>query len=655
MTVDTLDPDGLAGFLAELEAGEFVAVEDGRTIWEGPLRDSLRSFTSATTMRIVIHDGWPYVQPTVLVDRVRWWHASAGGPCLWQEGDNTKRWVTLDGILTRIDEWAFHAADGFRRFEGAALDPQYHFDGGCAGTVGCDTAGLIGGLTQNGQHGVVHLEFPQKGLPYVAAGLGRAGQAFGKWFYRSDVPVPPATLEHFEFALSTKQRALYEKQMENYSKGIFMLAWPAAHGLATLLLHVVEKEGRREALVFDPTPTSQEARLRRAGPDAPVLRQRDVVLFGAGAIGSHFASLLSRSGLGKLTAIDGDLLTPGVEVRHAGGDIGGRKVEALVALLAPFDWTKVVAVYRTTWSPSDIAGLIDGADLCIDATGNSLFAELLSRIAQQSDVPMITAALYRGGRLARVRRQMGADTPIVNRRGHWRYPELPRGVDEMADYVGVETGCAAPIHNAPPAAVTTVASLAARVATDLLTGRCAEEDEVIEVLEPIDVPFNQRGRFLPAPPVVMVTDEARAAMVAAAEVAHPNEAGGILIGVFDGRGEPCVAEAVELPAERPTTARYVLPAGTTSAAVEQARLRDVRLGYLGEWHSHPSDQPASPTDVQTMLQLADSTEVRSPVLIVVRRKANGTFDIDASVVVAGGLCLSRHVAVGPLPRVEAAV
>lgn len=652
MTVDTIDPDGLAGFLDELDAGGFVAVDTDRTIWDGPVRNSLRTFTPAKTMRIVIRDGWPYVQPTVQVDGVRWWHVSAGGPCLWQEGDNTKRWVTLDGILARIDEWAHHAADGFRSFDGAALDPQFHFTGERAGIVGCDTAAIIGQLSQEGQHGPVHLVYPPQGLGRVASGRGDGGPMTGKWFYRSDVPVPPATLDHFEAALTEKQRMLYEKQLGRHGMGVFMLVWPAAHGLATLIVLVAVKDGGRSVSVFDPTPTSLEARLRRAGPDGPLLGSRHVVLFGAGAIGSHLGSLLSRSGLGMLTIVDGDLLTPGVEVRHAGGAIGDRKVDALVQLVARFEWTEVVPVHMYTWRPSEIAGLIRDADLCLDATGNSLFAELLSRVSRRSHVAMITAALYRGGRLARVRRQLDTDTPILERHGRWAYPEIPRGTDATADYVGVETGCAGPIHNAPPASVSTVASLAARIAIDTLTGRRDEEDEVTEVLEPIEEPFDRRGRFVPAPPTVMVTDEARAAMVAAADAAVPNETGGLLIGVFDGHGEPCVIDAVELPTDEPTPTGYVVPAGATTPVLEQARLRDDRLGYLGEWHSHPSDQPASPKDVQTMLDLAHAAETRSPVLIVLRPDSTGTFHIDASVVVAGDLCPTRHVAVGPLPAEE---
>lgn len=600
-------------------------------------------------MRIVLRDGWPYVQPSVVVPGIRWWHATSG-PCLWQEGDNSKRWLTLDGILRRIDEWVAKAVDGFRDFDGAALDPQFHFDGEAGALVGVDPTGLIAGLAQDGQHGFIHVE-TSGGFPVVAAGKGKGRELDGRWFYRSDVLVPPATLSDFEAALTEKQRALYEKRLAIQGEGLFSLIWPNPHGLASLVLRVDVRDGVRQSTVFRPTPISQEDRLRRAGPDAPTLRAKHVVLFGVGAIGSHLGSLLARSGVGSLGVVDGDVLTPVVIVRHASADAGSAKVDAFLRLAAPFTWTKVTPHPISRWTPSAIDALIDGADLCIDATGNSLFAELLSRVAARAEVPMMTVALYRGGRIARVRRQAATDRAIVERHEHWRYPEIPSPALPEDDFVGVEVGCVAPIHNAPPASVSTAASLAARVAIDQLTDRQEERDEIIEVLDPIEWPLDQRGRHQPMPPAVMLTDVARSSMLAAARAAHPNETGGILIGVLDGRGEPCVIEAVEIPPNNPSAARYAIPEGVTTPAVDAARTRDARFGYLGEWHSHPSDQPASPTDVSTMVSLAEAVDVVDPVLIVVR-PTDDRFVLDAHVVIDARLVTATLVAMGPLAEPE---
>jgi molybdopterin/thiamine biosynthesis adenylyltransferase/proteasome lid subunit RPN8/RPN11 len=645
LIVETLDPEALAAFLDEVEAGGFTSSDAARTSWSGPVPPSLAAFTAATSMRIVVRDGWPYVQPSVLVSGINWWHA-AGGPCLWQEGDNSKRWVTLEGILRRIDEWAAKAADGFRDLDGAALDPQYHFDAEIGAVVGIDPSGLIAGLAQDGQHGFAHVE-PAAGFPVVAAGKGKGREIGGRWFYRSHVLAPPATLSDFEAAMSEKQRTLYEKQLSTQGEGLFALIWPNPHGLVALVLRVDVRDGIRHATVFRPTPISEDDRLRRAGPDAPKLRGRRVVLFGVGAIGSHLGSLLARSGLGSLSVVDGDTITPVVVVRHASADVGSAKVDAFAKLAAPFSWADVTPWRTIAWTPSAIEALIEAVDLCIDTTGNSLFAELLSRVAARAAVPMMTVALFRGGRLVRVQRQAATDRAIVERHPHWRYPEIPPPDRPEDDFVGVEVGCAAPIHNAVPAAVMAAASLGARVAIDQLTGRRQERDEIIEVLDPIERPFDQRGRHQPVPPAVMLTDVARSSMLTAAQAAHPNETGGILVGVLDGRGEPCVVETVELPPNKPSAARYVVPEGATVPAVEAARTRDGRLGYIGEWHSHPSDQPASPTDVATMVSLAEAPDVADPVLIVLRPSGGG-FSLDAHVVIDARLMTAELLAMGPL-------
>ena len=649
MIVETLDPEALATFVDELEARGFTPSDEARTTWSGPVPLSLAAFTTASSMRIVLRDGWPYVQPSVLVPDITWWQATAG-PCLWQEGDNSKRWVTVEGILRRIDEWAAKATDGFRGFDGAALDPQYHIDAEIGAVVGIDPTGLLAGLAQDGQHGFIHFE-TSAGFPVVAAGKGKGRQLGGRWFYRSDVPVPPASLGDFEAALSEKQRALYEKQLGAQDEGLFGLIWPNPHGLVALVLCVHVRDGIRQPMVFRPTPISEEDRLRRAGPDAPKLRAQHVALYGVGAIGSHLGSLLARSGVGSLSVVDGEILTPVVVVRHASADVGSTKVDAFSKLAEPFTWAKVAPRPAIGWTPSAIEPLIDGADLCIDATGNSLFAELLARVAARAGVPMMTVALFRGGRIVRVRRQAATDRAIVERHQHWRYPEIPPPARPEDDFVGVEVGCAAPIHNAPPAAVMAAASLAARVAIDQLTGRREEQDEIIEVLDPIELPFDRRGRHRPVPPAVMLTDVARSSMLAAARVAHPNETGGILIGVLDGRGEPCVVEAVEIPPAKPSAARYVVPEGVTVPAVDAARTRDRRLGYIGEWHSHPSDQPASPTDVATMVSLAEASDVGDPVLIVLR-PSDREFSFDAHVVIDARLETTEILAMGPLAEPE---
>lgn len=648
----TLDPERLDAFISELTAADFVPTGDGRS-YVGPLPDCLQAFTDATEMTLIIHDPWPYRQPSVIVPGIDWWHAAHDAPCLWQPDDNTKRWLTVAGIWERIHEWAQQAEAGFATIDGAALDPQLYFDTAPIGLVGIDIDGLIGSLAQDGQHGRIHLAWTSDSFAEVRSGPAPADALPGHWFYRTGVRSPPRNRQEFEAALTDKQARRLASILARAGRGLFVLSWPTVHGTALLALVITKTADGVEAKAVTPTPTSQADRLRRAGPDAAVLRTKRIVLFGVGAIGSHVASLLARSGVGSLVLVDGDSKVPAGVIRHAFGRVGVNKAEEAGEALTGFEWTAVEPVPSTTWDIPTLRTLVSGVDLCIDATGNSLFSELLSRICAERAMPFISAALFRGGRLLRVRRQAGGDRPLTDRVGHWRYPLIPARDDPANDFVGAETGCAAAIHNAPPAAVTAAASTAVLVATDHLSGRWSFPDEVIDVLEPIEAPFNRLGRFRPTPPKIMLTARARAALVSAALDVHPSETGGILIGAHDETGATCVVQAVEFRPEHPSTERYCVPEGETQPAVDKAHTEDPRLEYVGEWHSHPTDQPASPTDTATMLDLTGRPGVGCPVLIVVRPTSPDVFDLDAYVAVADSLERVAIIDVGDLPPPEA--
>lgn len=627
--VDTLDTQLLQTFIDELEAAGWTR-EGSSARWTGPLPDSLEQFTDSTTIRLTLRDGWPYVPPHLEVTGIEAWHADRDHLCLWQEDDNTRSWTTLTGIIDRITEWTDHAVDGFDTIAGAALDPHLYFvPSALEQLVGLDVGELVGNDHQDGQHGFLHLR-PGPEVEEIHSGKPRPPDATiptGRWFLRANEAPPPRDLASFEERLTSKQRQLYEGDIAKGSGGPFVLIWPNAHGYAALIVHIDPTGSQRVGTALTPVAISIEDRLRRAGPDANTLRPTRAVIFGVGAIGSHLCSILSRSGVGHLRLVDNDTLHPAGLVRHAG--LGATlKPHIMRAMLTHFPWTDVEPAIAT-WAPAKLANLLSDADIAIDATGLGPFTELLSRVALQAQVPMISVALYRAGSIARVRRQTIVDTPIVKRRNHWRFPVIPPGSAE-SDYVGVEIGCAAPIHNAPPAAVYAAATLGARVVVDELTGRRDLPDEWVEVLDPLEAPFHRRGRLEPAPPEVLITDEAREQLLAAARRLTPAETGGILLGTHSEAGQPIITNAVEIPPETPSRSRYQIPDGATHAVVDAARRQDPGIAYIGEWHSHPSNQGASSTDRATMGSLSPESGP-APVLLIARPIGGDQFEIDSHI------------------------
>lgn len=130
-----------------------------------------------------------------------------------------------------------------------------------------------------------------------------------------------------------------------------------------------------------------------------------------------------------------------------------------------------------------------------------------------------------------------------------------------------------------------------------------------------------------------LTEAAHTTMTTAAAQSHPDETGGILVGVYLD-GHPWVITAIEIPTADRGRSHYRIPGGTDHPAVLRARRADQRLGYLGDWHSHPHDVGHSSTDLASLALISiKAPRQPNPTQIVVRRSNNG-YTLDARRIVA---------------------
>jgi hypothetical protein len=81
---------------------------------------------------------------------------------------------------------------------------------------------------------------------------------------------------------------------------------------------------------------------------------------------------------------------------------------------------------------------------------------------------------------------------------------------------------------------------------------------------------------------------------------------------------------------------------------------DPRLGYLGDWHSHPADIGPSSVDSASMRRLGADVDAgcTHPVLIIARRRGPGIYSFDARQLARWGLRRLRLIAAGGLPLFE---
>lgn len=669
------EPDRLREFIAEIEGEGFKRI--GPREWEGPIRPSLveARHTDADSMTLIFRPSWPYLPPLLHVPGITSWHADQENLCIWRSDDNSQRWTTLQGLYDRIDEWVEHSQEGFADVENARNPEIYwHESATMFGLVDLDE--LLGADRGDGQHGEFHftnavspsgrqgpfvtldiVPGPFTAMTPLPNGFQDHGTIRGRWFYRRSIAHPPRSLEELKSFLTENQRKRLDKDLRDRPLLMFMLLWHNQAGLVgTTLVATPPQAGERTYHLVALRPKGTKALLLRAGPDAQLIQEKRIAIIGNGAIGSFVADLLARSGIKVQRPYDYDLLWPANLIRHAappGTPAGMPKTWALKENLEQYPWVQIEIPSGdgTVWTVDRIKTIVESNDLTIDATGHSGVAELVSRVAHSSERPFISVALFRGGAVARVRRQgLEEDAPIVQRPYLGGYPEIPP-LDEEAEYVGTETGCLAQVHNAPPTSVVHAAVLAVEVALDFMTGRNEQSDEVIEVVRLGDPPFDRLGRLraddLPA--VIDVSERAQEVIRQAARGAFPDETGGVLLGAVVDR---ClvVAKAVEIKDVDATPISYRVGEGKVAEEVTRSRDGDRRLGYVGEWHSHPLGTGPSPKDTVMMLNLVAESDTETPVLLLVHPQEDIGKDLHGFVTTAAGLKKAEISTTGDLPK-----
>ena len=403
--IQTVDRASLDRFIADLVTAGFKPVgTDGRT-FEGPLHPALAAGTRSTTMRIEVRDGWPFVHPAVRVEGLKpSVHLTGRYLCLWRLGDDSYGWLRLETLNERIAQWA-ERYRGRATEEDPVLDPQLYwspFNGQVLATV--DLHDVPYG---NGGSGDLRAERDELLLK-----IGAAGPLRVRWYGRDEMRHPPANLEMIEAGLKPDQAANFRDELERVGHAdgpdIIMVVCDTPAGEPNALVLGMSRKSRGapvRAEAYEVARVDHEVLIRRAGPDAPSLLDRSVVIFGQGAIGSHVSEWLASSGLGRLHLVDGERLRPGDVVRHAGprAAVGVPKVATMDYVArqrAPWvtvDWSPA------TWSPAEIRPLLEGRSLVVDAVGEEPFTAQLSRLAQSAGVPLLSIALYRGGFIARAR------------------------------------------------------------------------------------------------------------------------------------------------------------------------------------------------------------------------------------------------------------
>ena len=511
MEQESFDIASLEGFRAHLVASGFEPVPGTeRRVWRGPIHPAFDGLTGTRSMDIVFDPGWPYRPPRVFVHGLDTNHSTLDGfVCLWRDGELNGEWETVDGLFSRIEDWCKRAKNGWQD-DDLPFDAYLNFKNKLPVMATFDFDSLHTTIGSWGDmNGVVENPNLLSLHPGPATG---PRDVRGLWFRVGQLQAPPPrNLSELSRHLKRSQRKGLEKALSRRRE----TSGPQQMGGVDIILFAWQRRGRTDLLVMAcggvgdkveaaalvAEPNDERTLRLRAGPDSELLRGRNAVLFGAGALGGHVAVTLAESGINFLKIVDGELLSPGNVVRHVAGHdhVGQRKVSGVEAAIrnhAP--WTKVESITPATnlYGSQEIAQLIEDVDAVIDATGNDAFVHPVARVAEELGKPLVSGALFRGGFIGRVQRKaLGADSSIFDRPESPDYPIIPPG-DPNVDVAEPDLGCSSPVNNAPPASVLACASLIAQATIDVLMERFEFEDEVIDVYRPLPAtPFDRTGRY----------------------------------------------------------------------------------------------------------------------------------------------------------------
>ncbi len=126
------------------------------------------------------------------------------------------------------------------------------------------------------------------------------------------------------------------------------------------------------------------------------LLSAQVVVIGAGGIGSPAIQYLAAAGVGRLTVIDDDrvdLSNLQRQTLFGTGDVGALKAEAAALAVARLNPDVVVSPVIERIGPGNAATLIAGADVVLDGCDNFATRLAVADAALAARIPLVSAAI----------------------------------------------------------------------------------------------------------------------------------------------------------------------------------------------------------------------------------------------------------------------
>ncbi len=401
------------------------------------------------------------------------------------------------------------------------------------------------------------------------------------------------------------------------------------------------------------TPSFSQDLSRVQGVDA-----RQILLAGCGALGSKIALHLARAGITNIALVDNDWLSPHNLVRHAlsAESVGKNKAAELERVIRDIysDGGQPIGAKAIT---TNLFSMLNGdrtelrsTRLMIDATASVAVLDRLVDNRGNGGIPVIRCELAHEGKLGFMLIEGPGRSPNLgelraslydralddSRIERWLTSLLADDDDELGaglEDITIGLGCSSPTMKVADDIVSYHAAVQAAAIRGVLADAPRSGGFRISYVDTGDsLAFT--SNFLPVEKfrtplsnqthgwTIRIGRGLNDSLLERAKAAAPNETGGILIGYLDGKRKTIyITRQIDAPAGS-VGWPYAFRMGVGDVP-EQIRSIMQRtgglIGYVGEWHSHPtgSHRPSS-TDQTAMRQLSvNLSRLHRPTFILI--------------------------------------
>ncbi|MBD0331396.1 MAG: ThiF family adenylyltransferase [Chitinophagaceae bacterium] len=359
--------------------------------------------------------------------------------------------------------------------------------------------------------------------------------------------------------------------------------------------------------------------------DYTILKTHTVNVLGTGAIGGEIADCLGKAGIGRICLLDDQTLKAHNAVRHLAGfdHIGEAKVEAVASILYNHNPYVDIRPFPLNLYSLDVSYLEDKSISISSVADDNVEGFVNEQFVIANKTAFYVRAL-RGGKVGRIFRVIPGKDACFNcltlyRQEGKEFIDIP----EDPEYPTLRNECNNPIRPASAADLKLIASFASELLINFLQNSDDPNNHWIWSSEslngtPIQNPYQLYTQSLTPHPNCFYCNHDKKHKVYLPEreqqfmqnlIAKNSkiETGGVLAGYIDENGNIIITNASEPgPKAIQSENRFEKDVEYCQKFLDDLYVQSNRqIVYLGEWHSHPSENNhPSGTDIKSLSEIA---------------------------------------------------